>query len=190
MLVVSAGMPRSASTWLFNLIWLLLENKYPNRELVAGWVKDIDCSALDPSAINLIKVHEFDETLSGQADIVIYSYRDIRDALASLERKFDVKPSIALAENLLKQDYLWREQAQCVMKYEGMLDARQTVIKLVGKTLNLKVSSEVAEQIQHRLHNLAFEQQGRDGQSYDQTMLYHQGHITLGRRYLAGATPA
>src|SRR5262245_15346631 len=74
-LVLSAGMPRSGSTWLFNAARLLLRQTVAPDELGSGWVGD--WARLPKRPWLLLKVHEYDAFLARRARAILYSYRDV-----------------------------------------------------------------------------------------------------------------
>lgn len=121
MLVLSAGMPRSGSTWLYNALRLMLAQRFASPgALACAWVGDID--RLPAEALcRLVKLHEWDGALAGQADFVVWSYRDLRDAMASQHRKFGGALSLQFADYLVRQDARWSARADHVMRYEDML---------------------------------------------------------------------
>ena len=74
-LILSAGMPRSGSTWLYNVIRLLISNSPQSVEnFISGWVNDFD-NVYDLKKASydkyiLIKIHNYDEALVNQADYI------------------------------------------------------------------------------------------------------------------------
>ena len=175
MLIVSAGMPRSGSTWLFNVIRILLENSnYYSSKFSAGWIDDVDLSESNA----LVKIHNFDEKLTTESDLIFYSYRDLRDAIASAYRKFNRKPSLDYATFLIEQDAMWKAKASFVMRYESMLADPQLIIAEVSKTLNINDVS--ADNVIQKVNALSYNSSGDKNGTYNKSNLYHQGHKTNG----------
>ena len=104
-LILAASMPRSASTWMYNVTRILLEEKYPNQ-VSAGWVADY--KTLEKKPVHLIKIHQFDKYWAHRAGIILYSYRDVRDAFASAIRKFGIEPHMKFCDQWIKDDKVWK----------------------------------------------------------------------------------
>jgi hypothetical protein len=129
-IILSGGMPRSGSTWLFNVIRLLLQTIRPEpRKFECGWIDDLEISKKHPR--RLIKLHDYRSDLVERASFIAYSFRDIRDAIASAKRKFNRIPDLSYAKYLIEQDHQWRNASNYVMKYEDMItDPRAEICKL------------------------------------------------------------
>ena len=96
-IILSAGMPRSGSTWLYNAARLLLiSSSSVGNNLSSGWIEDL--GTLSKKEVMLIKIHDLPKFLSKKSQIILYSYRDLRDALASSKRKFGNEPSMDKAK--------------------------------------------------------------------------------------------
>jgi hypothetical protein len=172
-IVLSAGMPRSGSTWLFNAARLLLR-RAEGDGLSSGWVGD--WPSLQQGRTVLLKLHDFDAPLVRRADVVLYSYRDVRDVLASSKRKFGTPPSVEAAKRLLEHDRRWRQAARLVMRYESMLADPAAVVKELAEVLEIRNvnSAAVVEEIR------ALDASATAG-GYDRETLLHPGHVTDGR---------
>jgi hypothetical protein len=175
-IILSAGMPRSGSTWLFNAARLLLRAAGV-PELSSGWIGD--WSSLPKAERLLLKVHDYDGHLARHAPIILYSYRDIRDALASSQRKFGTEPTLALARRWLRSDERWRAKAGVVLRYESMLeDSLQSLCNLAEALAVPHVDlDEVCAQLRHLERQSATD----DPDSYNRETLLHPGHVTDGR---------
>ena len=172
MFVIAAGMPRSGSTWLYNVVRILLQRyKTSNVKFTTGWVDDIPWK--DSSANFLVKVHVPIDELYKKADLVFYSYRDLRDVLASHERKFATYPTVELANTFLKSD-----KSNYSMKYESMMAFPEKVIEAVCDVLQLQDIdfTEVLNQV----NQLNYQADGDKNDRYHKANLYHSGHITNG----------
>lgn len=102
-LILAASMPRSASTWLYNVARLLIARLPEAKDQFScGWVGD--WQAIPKKPYMPIKIHDYHQGFADASRLVLYSYRDIRDALASVKRKFDRQPSLALADHWIAQD--------------------------------------------------------------------------------------
>lgn len=177
-LVLSAGMIRSASTWLYNVLRLiLLSEPTVAGDFSCGWIGDLQKIPLKRHM--LVKVHAYNQKLVDQARLVFYSYRDIRDALASNARKFGAKPSINLADNLISQHNKWVHVADFSMKYEEMLKDKKNLVSGIAAMLKIAVSDP--EMVCRQIDEMSYESEGEKNDAYHQTNLFHRGHMTDGR---------
>lgn len=177
-LVLAAGMPRSASTWLYNAVRLLITSSPSmSRQFSCGWIGD--WRKLPKRRYMLLKIHGYNETLVNQSESIVYSYRDIRDVMASRLRKFGRAPSIEFADSLIRQYEQWMGVAEIVMRYESMLIDKESIINQLARLLDLQdIDSET---LLERMRHLSYESPGSKSAVYHSTNLYHKGHITDGR---------
>lgn len=172
-IILSAGMPRSGSTWLFNAARLMLQAQ---GEIASGWIDDWD--SLPTRPVTLLKVHDYDAVLAHHASVILYSYRDIRDALASSRRKFNTEPTIELARQWLASDRQWRARATFAMRYESMranpIETIERLALALGATIDPVSIAQQLDAIEY------LERQATPG-AYDRETLLHPGHITDGR---------
>lgn len=96
--VLCAGMTRSASTWLYNAARLLVSHSV-DTDISYGWINDF--KHLPPRYNAVIKLHKYEPELVRNSTHILYSYRDIRDVLASMKRVWNKEPSIETADQLL-----------------------------------------------------------------------------------------
>ena len=177
-LILSAGMPRSGSTWMYNTIRILILNQYIHKEdFTYGWIEDID--KLPPSKIRLIKIHNHEENIVNKSDIIFYSYRDIRDAIASSFRKFGTKPSIKLASQFIEQHFKWEKISNYTMRYETMLKDKEKIVMEIANVLNIKSCSP--QKIINQIENMNYNSNGKKNEIYNMDNLFHRDHITDGR---------
>ncbi|HEY9841205.1 MAG: hypothetical protein ACAI44_30995 [Candidatus Sericytochromatia bacterium] len=177
-LILSAGMGRAGSTWLFNAARLLLcSSPTIAQQLSFGWVGDLPKIPL--RRYMLLKIHDYHPQLVAQSSTILYSYRDIRDVIASMARKFGRTPQLGDADHLVAQFRLWMPVAQFVMRYEDMLSDKQSIIAGMAAALGRNGVDPAA--ILAELEAMSFASPGEKGASYHVTNLYHPGHITDGR---------
>lgn len=127
---LAAGMQRSGSTMLFNVIRLCLEERYA-AGVSGGWIRDLGTLPIRDAVV--LKVHDFNPVLCRRAAKIFYSFRDVRDALVSLRRKFGHEPSIDLCRDLLR-NYLVAERLGAPMfQFETFVaDIPGTVGRVAG----------------------------------------------------------
>lgn len=210
-LILSAGMPRSGSTWLYNALRLLLLERHPGPgQLACGWVGDL--ARLPPAPCRLVKLHEYDATLAAQASFVVWSFRDLRDAMASQFRKFGTPPTLGLADYLIAQDARWTARADHVMRYEDLLSDPAGEVQRLAQALDLhlgaaasetadsvgadaslgapgaqaSLSTARAQALVDTLARLSYDSDGPRNDTYNELTLLHRGHVTDGR---AGSWP-
>ncbi|USN99887.1 MAG: hypothetical protein H6810_04270 [Phycisphaeraceae bacterium] len=184
MLVVVAGMNRSGSTWVYNAARFLMTH-WGLRPAYAGWIHDIDLPdklLLGPA---LIKVHEYHHDLALRADLVLTSHRDLRDVVASMARKFGVRPDIELATFILDEYLKWAVHAAYDLRYESLLeDAQRELARLAsvmrprGKPLDCRMLERITEE----LADLPNRPVHPGSSGADTVTLMHPGHVTDGRR--------
>ena len=176
--VLSAGMPRSGSTWLYNVARLLIESDSTlAKRFMFGWVGDF--KKLPAQGSCLIKLHEYDAGLVESADVILYSYRDIRDAAASVVRKFNKEQDMDIVDQFVGEHCQWMDQAGFVMRYEDMLVNKETIVQQVAKALG--ISDITPASITASVEALDYESKGKKGKTYHKQNLYHRNHITDGR---------
>jgi len=165
-------MPRSASTWMYNVIRILLEEKHPNQ-VSAGWVADY--KTLEKKPVHLIKIHRFDKYWVRRADVVLYSYRDVRDAFASAIRKFDIEPHTKFCEQWIRDDKDWKNAADCVMRYEDFVENQEKEIHKIAAALGIKNYS--VENILQQIADLKSGAKSKE-KPHDKQSLFHKNHAT------------
>lgn len=177
-LFLSAGMPRSGSTWFYNAARLILCSHPAIRDRFSGgWIGDI--ARLPRQPYMLIKLHEFTPQLVSQAQCVLYSFRDPRDVLASAARMFGRPASLADAEHLLAQDALWRQHARLCLCYETMLaEPRATVAAMAAA---LEIEGIDPQALVTELADMSHQSPGGVANQPHPVNLYHRDHITDGR---------
>jgi hypothetical protein len=178
MLILFAGMQRSASTWLYNVLRILIqESKSYDDSFQFGWVDDF--VEISSGESRLIKVHNFSQALADKADYIFYSYRDLRDVLASLKRKFNNNPTAESAQNLVDSFNHWQEVAVYSMCYEHMLSNK--LIEIVNIAKCLDITDVEPTLVLNQLKDLSFESKGTRNDVYHKENLFHKGHITNGK---------
>lgn len=177
MLILASGMPRSGSTWLYNAVRLMLEKSsiYPTPKN-SGWIGDL--RQLYPDSSCLIKIHDFEEDLVSKANLIVYSYRDVRDALASSVRMFQSAADIDKVNHWIQNDMNWKAHAHFVMKYEDFILSPRSELEKLAAVIGY---SESIVELEHNLGSLNYNSQGEKNRRYHTLNLFHKEHITDGR---------
>jgi FkbM family methyltransferase len=172
------------TTWTFNVV----------RELLSGdvsrglWIEPASaeeaafCSA---RGIVIGKCHHFSERLAACADVVVYSYRDIRTAAVSSHRKFGSRSAADEIEGWLHAEGMWRPHAQLVLRYEDVEAAPGETVHQLRKLISrlgvrLPVSPVADDEIVRRVTHAFERPNGENGEkaAYDPQTLVFPGHRT------------
>jgi hypothetical protein len=204
MLVLCNGMPRSASTWSFNVAIGLLRYQADAAHVHGGYDEDVArfLGAIPEQSRHLVlKCHSLDPigralAQSGAAK-VIYTWRNISDAIASFMRMFNVDFEHAFAVThdslqlydfhrsvgnvvVLHYDEITKESLETVRRIDAYLglDSSLDVIRSVGEQTSLsqmraKVSILDSTANQERLIKL-------ERTTYDPETLLNVNHIRDG----------
>lgn len=171
-------MHRSGSTLIYNLLRLTItELVRDGSSFSYGWVEDLRGSPR--AAYTLIKLHAYEQELVDDASLIVYSYRDVRDAVASQQRKFGAEPTLVLADSYIEQYRQWENVAEIRVQYEALDgNRRREIVREVAGYLGSDAIDPDA--VLTRLDRLS---SGipQNGHQYDPVTLFHPNHITDGR---------
>jgi hypothetical protein len=200
MLVICNGMPRSASTWSFNVVTALLRCSKPLCEVHCGYDENIEqfLKSIPSTATHaVVKCHELDAygcalTRSGVVK-VIYTWRDPADAVVSCMRMFDYSfaRSLATVDSSLELYRLHRQlSSTLIINYKQIVFAAVESVQRIATFLELDYDAHtikaVAEQTSlERLREKAESLTDASlvhpsGSDYDPETLLHPGHIRDG----------
>mgnify|MGYP006293429247 CR=1 FL=1 len=169
-LIFSAGMPRSGSTLLFNIVRFILEEEHQD-DLSTAWINDL--KTMPKGQAYLIKTHACDIFDRIRADKIFYSYRDIRDVMVSRWRKFGREPDMEIARYYIRQYEFARKHADLVLKYEDFMNDIPGTIDKVAEVLGQTITRE---QILAKLPDKEQAPKSKgDGRSDN---MLHEGHAT------------
>jgi len=135
-LIFSAGMPRSGSTLLYNILRLILEEQYGD-DLTHGWVEDL--KTIPGKKVFLIKTHSLDLHDRRRASKIFYTFRDIRDVMVSRWKKFDKEPGMDMVRYYIRQYQFAKKHADMVIQYEAFTEHIPDYIRQIAQTLNYPV---------------------------------------------------
>lgn len=176
-LFLAGGMNRSGSTLLYNAARLMLLDQVGAENLGYGWISD--WPNLERRRYLLVKLHELDLDLAAAAHVVFYSFRDVRDVLASAQRVWGQKPTAEAATHQIAQHRHWSSVADLVVRYETLLDDRAVMLERLARVLGAaNIDVEALGAALDRLDGAPAE--GPAG-AYDPVSLLHPGHRTDGR---------
>ena len=183
-IVLCAGKPRSGSTWLFNIVRLLLSNTY-------GFTKGFFIDDFFPgkflldsksSKFLILKIHAHDQFLVRHADIVLYSIRDLRDISASMHRMFGISwdNSIKKIDRHVTRYFPgYKHDADYIMRYEAMISSPESTVNELARLL--KVETYDCNLILSEINKMSYFTTDNVNKKYNLDNLLHKGHITDGR---------
>ena len=204
--VFCTGMPRSGSTWSYNVARLLLQEAFGADRVAASFVgedREVDSAIKQFSSndkILLLKFHvppekTFEETSSGRAR-TIFTYREPLNAIASLVDffKFPLQQSVAEIDGALKCMMKWKQVKHTVLvQFNNLTSQPDEEIRRIATHLGLTVSEEVISRVAEQTSYEAMKKYAeqlceqpkeklvREGSSaYDPVTLLHVDHVSQG----------
>lgn len=198
MLVICDGMPRSASTWSYNVVKELLHGSFPDA-CVHGAFADETAQFLaqaPPDASHLVmKSHSQDAVAralsKARAADVVYTHRDPADAVASAMWMFemDFDGAVAAIESSIE---LLREHNRSgdalIVSYDEIVGSPRVAVERVASYLGLDappglvdrvVAANSLQRVRERLDGIAASEQlvRHGGNAYDPETLLHPRHV-------------
>jgi hypothetical protein len=154
MLVLCNGMPRSASTWSYNVAMALL--RHTAQEVYGGYDENLHrfLRGLPASCAHaVLKCHSLDAAGLGLAQLqaakVIYTWRDLADATASFMTMFDVdfERAIAVMSSSLDLYRRHRSNGALILSYEAITRQPTESVAAVASYLNVAERQELIAEI-------------------------------------------
>lgn len=201
MLIICDGMPRSASTWTYNVVLALLRGLDPLVEVHSGYDEDVDRflkSSRSTAAHSVLKCHGLDArgremAESGQAK-AIYTWRDPADAVVSCMNMFgyDFESALTAIDSSLELHRFHQTTGSAlIVAYEQIVTAANETVRAIAQHLGLQDRPEVIrtiardsslERVKESVDSLADNDRFvRDaGLEYDPETLLHRSHIRDG----------
>lgn len=171
-LIVCAGMPRSGSTWMYNVVRLAY--KLSGVEVGAGWIQNYN--RYRKFEIVILKTHF--HLPPKPPEFLFYTYRDLRDVIASYKRQSGRLFSINKIRNIVCVFDYWKSKSNYNMRYESMINNPEEVIDSVIDILKIRRIS--ARQVKQAVEKLDPPSEKNRWNKFDQVNLLHPGHITDG----------
>jgi hypothetical protein len=204
MIVFCDGMPRSASTWSFNVVVNLLRLLVPSSRIHAEYRETFAAlvNSLPPECDHaVVKSHQLDhaarELCRAGAAKVIYTWRSPVDAVASYMKMFDQpfdEGLKAIRDSLRLHEFHRAIGGCCTIAYEIITEKPRTAIAEIAAHLGLDAPDRVIEEVDHctsfkRMKEAADRLDKRSpaslaesgGLLYDHETLLHRFHIRDGR---------
>ena len=178
-LVLAAGMYRSASTWLYNAVRLILEATNPN--IYAFWIDDFDPERAARSDIFIVKLHDPNEELAFYAWRILTTHRDLRDVARSgrdMGLADSTESMVELLGRCVRNDDFWSARAHFDAAYEDIVSNPGAVVRKVGFTVGRPIQRSMEALIVNKLSSL---QTPANAITYDKVTLIHPRHRFDGR---------
>ena len=183
MKILICGMPRSMTTWAFNVLRELVSNK----DIQTVWIEpdalQFETDFSTPETDVLAKCHHYSERLAASAELIVYSYRDIRTAAVSYHRKFGSSCTQGQLDGWVQSGRAWLPHAHTVLRYESVerqpLEAicrlRRLLEERFGKDAVAKTTDE---DVLRRVDTEFVRRQAQGEIDYDTTTMITPGHRT------------
>jgi hypothetical protein len=184
MRILVCGMPRSMTTWAFNVLRELVVSPPAQAIWIEPGSADERAFASAPGVV-LGKCHHFSPLLAEAADFVVYSYRDLRTAAVSAYRKFGSSGSREQLDVWLETERLWMGYADVVLRYEDVERDPTPGAAELATALRRRASGEVQvstdppERILQRVEESFQRHEASTGPTYDAATLILPGHRTF-----------
>jgi hypothetical protein len=211
MLLFCDGMPRSATTWIFNVTFALVRKAFAAADIRrAVYVSSATFDLLGEGADwTILKCHRLDENArdlfrTGAAR-AIYTHRDIYDAMASYLVMFRIPFELAIEsikESLDVYDFHYQTGNYLCLDYESVIERPGQTVLAMAKFLEIDLPApEIAlieqahglvaiKELTTKLNQVNGDRLIRDQLScYDPNTQWHVRHVRnggigYGRRYL------
>lgn len=184
-LILCAGMKRSGTTWLYNVL------RYCYLNAGMSVYADFDDAYQSQCAadVHVLKIHEYRKDRRQAADLVFTSIRDLRDAVASQVRRKMIpnEPQACAncAERMMLLEYQpWQQHSDYEMRYEEMIRDPVGTVQDISNRLGLQFAREAAEGVASDVEKLTRIRLARR----DSVTQLWPGHITDGRAHSFGET--
>jgi Sulfotransferase domain len=199
MLVICNGMPRSASTWSFNVAVALLRGSRRSDEVYSGYDEDIArfLESIPATAAHaVLKCHQLDTRgrATARSDAkTIYTWRDPADAIVSCMRMFDYDfdNSLAVIDSSLQLYHFHREAgAALILEYGQIVTASTQAVQRIATFLGLEARPDairavteqtsldsVKKQVQSPADDALVQHSGLE---YNPETLLHRKHVRDG----------
>jgi sulfotransferase family protein len=202
-IVVCLGLPRSGSTWLYNVARELLGRRYPEGPIACGFSDDFTApqsTGARPVRCFLIKAHNptahFRALLGSTSARLLISIRDPRDAVASLMQSFRLTFHDA-AGAVYSSAKTLAEMARCrhdlLLRYEDGFTDDIAAVQRIGEALGCTDEAPILRRIHHELSRAGVSEKirelGRRGAfrpepaftTWDPQTQWHPAHLGDGR---------
>jgi FkbM family methyltransferase len=172
------------TTWAFNVLRQLVSSD----DIETLWIEQnhtqAEAAFVSAETDMLAKCHHYSQGLAAAADVIVYSYRDIRSAAVSAHRKFGAACTQVQLGAWVESGRAWLPRAQIVLRYENVerqqLDTIRRLRALLMEKVGVAAVVQTAdEEIMQRVDAEFAQMQAADVIEYDHTTLIAPGHRTF-----------
>jgi len=164
MIVVVAGMKRSGSTLLMNIIRLILEESY------RVYPRESNYQPRNIDDVDLVKIHPYRPELAKAADYIFTSSRNIKEVHSSWERFYGEPLEDPLYSKWNMWLRCWDKHADYHAVYPDIRDHTNHFIGVIARVLNTECN---VKRVQEDIATLSPPEEGFD----PKTFLFHN-HIS------------
>lgn len=158
---------------MYNIVRLAFE--LSGKDVGAGWIHDF--KRYRKKEVVILKTHF--HLISTPPDIILYSYRDIRDVIASNKRQSGRLFTLEKIDHILELYTYWMRRSNFTMRYESFIqDSAERMAKLILEFLNL--FSVPVSKVMEEVEKLEVPSSKNRWNFYDKVNLLHPNHITNG----------
>lgn len=179
-LIVSTGMIRSGSTWLYNALRELLAYQHGVPALYSCWISDFSPEKANQTPYTLVKVHEPNYILANSANLIFSCHRDLRDVAVSildigwidnLEKAYDM---VTYAREC--HDF-WLQLHAHNYGYEEIAKSPKDTLLRLAQHLSINISDAGLENINSTLEKIS---SSAPSKGYNSETLVHSNHVADG----------
>jgi len=199
MLVVCNGMPRSASTWSFNVVKQLLRTREPAAAIYSGYDENVGHFLETTTATAnhvVLKCHTLDALGRALARVgaakIVYTHREVSDAVVSCMRifKLDFEEAITSVQSSVDLYAFHRETGNAlILSYEVITQRPVEAVASVGSYLGIDTPRSLVAEVAHETPPASLRRTVEelnvlhdDPHAYDPETLLHPHHFAVGPR--------
>lgn len=140
--IVAAGIPRSGSTRLYNIIRLGMLQFFDKDQINAGWINNY---SHQEGKHNIVKVHDYDPKWLEYGKHIFTTKRDVRYIASSAyehkpyDRFTNPNQLVGSMHNVLKTYDLWKEVSHYEVVYEDFPSKKEIIVKDIFDIIGLPV---------------------------------------------------
>ena len=141
--IVTAGIPRSGSTRLYNIIRLGMLQFFDKDQINAGWISSY---SHQDSKHNRVKVHDYDPMWLDYGKHIFTTKRDVRYIASSAyeHKPYDHFTSpeqlVGSMRSVLKNYHLWKEASHYEVVYEDFETKKESIVSDIFKIIGLPIN--------------------------------------------------
>lgn len=171
------------TTWAFNVVRELLAGHVPQTVWLEPGNEVSEKKFTESDGPVIAKCHHFSAALAELADVIIYSYRDLRTAAVSYHRKFDSPCTRDQLTGWTESGRMWLPKADLILRYESVerqpMVAVSRIRKLIDEKFGRDTSATIGDaEILALVDGEFVERQTPKEISYDSNTMILPGHRT------------